>query len=142
MVKNESWTSLGKYMEPEIVFNDKEVPEKYGGYCKYKPFGCTINIKEKYINDKGLHIHELTHSRQYGRLFWIHSGLTLASGWYKLLAELEGYRSQVKEYKYTNKLQYEWIVSTLYEKYDLGISKDNIRYYLDYTLSDLILPQR
>lgn len=138
-VKTSWWTKLGKYMEPEIQFvNGSELPDGFGGYCKYGLFSCTIKINEKYINDKGIQKHELAHARQFGRLLWIHSALSFLIGKYNLLIELECYRSQVKEYNYSMKEDYEWIIEALDTKYTTWTSKEKIREYTDYTFKDLL----
>ncbi len=138
-IKNEKYTSKGKYMEPEIQFSeDIGRGPSTGGYCSYGLFSCEIHIKSKYKNDEGIINHELAHARQFGRLFWIHSALVALSGKNRLLIELEAYRCQVKSYKYTNKVQYEWIITALDTKYKTGIPKYKIREYADYVFKDLI----
>ena len=139
LVKNEKWTKLGKYMEPEIKYvNEHELPLYVGGICYYEFFGCKILIKSKYKSDTGISSHELAHARQYGRLWWLHSGLRMISAKYKLLIELECYREQIQKYNYNTKAQYEWIIKALHEKYNLKLEKDYIRKYVDYVFKDLI----
>lgn len=138
LVLNEKWTSLGKYMIPKMLIISNNLDKKFGGYCSYKPFSCTITVRPKYEDDEGLIEHEKTHARQYGRLLWLHSLLSWCSGWYRLLVEIEAYRSQVKHYNYTATHHYEWIINSIHEKYNLGISKEKIRMYVDYAFRDLI----
>lgn len=137
IVLNRRWTSLGKYMIPEAKYLD-DIKDGFGGYCSYGVFGCKIVIKNKYINDIGILRHEQAHARQYGRLLWIHSFLSSVSSTYRLIIELEAYRSQVSEYEYLEKSQYKWIVDALYVKYDLHMSLDTISELCDYAFSDLI----
>jgi hypothetical protein len=138
MVLNDNWTKRGVYMIPKRVIYTNAMDNKYGGYCKYYPFRCEISLRPKYKDDKGILEHEKAHARQYGRLFWIHSGLGMVSGWYRLLIELEAYREQVKAYSYKSSKEYEWIVRALRDKYRLNISENEIRHYADYTFDDLI----
>jgi hypothetical protein len=137
LVLNDKWTSLGNYMIPKAKYTET-IKDGFGGYCKYKPFSCEITIKDKYINDLGILRHEQAHARQYGRLFWLHSLLTMTSKTWRLISELEAYRSQVAVYGYTKESQYEWIVKAIHGKYNLRKSIEEIRELCDYVFSDLL----
>lgn len=138
MVLNDNWTKKGGYMIPDKIIYSQTLGRGIGGKCSYNPFSATIKLHPKYKDDKGILEHEKAHARQYGRLFWVHSGLGMVSGWYRLLIEIEAYRSQVKAYSYKSKQEYEWIVTALCDKYRLNISENEIKYYVDYTFDDLI----
>ena len=60
--------------------------------------GPIILIKPQCRDDTGLHIHELTHVKQWFRTLGIHSFLYLFSKSYRLKAEVEAYREQLKHY--------------------------------------------
>ena len=60
--------------------------------------GPVIFIKPQYQDDKGLHAHELTHVKQWFRTLGVHSILYLFSRLYRLKAEAEAYREQLKHY--------------------------------------------
>lgn len=138
-VLNESWTSLGKYMQPKIQFLPNQRFKSYvGGKCSYGIFNCSIKIRKKYINDIGIQKHELCHARQFGRLFWLHSTMSMLSGKYRLLIELEAYRSQVKEYNYRNESDYLCIVDALDTKYNTKVNRSEISKYARYAFLDLI----
>lgn len=138
-ILNSKWTSLGKYMEPEIEFlPDQRFKSYVGGHCSYGIYNCSIKIREKYRNDIGIQEHELCHARQFGRLLWLHSILGIISGTYRLLIELEAYRSQVSNYNYTDKKEYEWIVDALHTKYNLKKDIYEIRELCDFTFLDLL----
>jgi len=107
--------------EPVIEWSSKGLSPTTGGRCRYKPFSCEIIIREKYKQDLGIINHEMTHYRQYKRLFWYHSTMTMLSQKYRLKIELEAYTEQVKAYRYTKKSDYKWIVNSLYAKYDLDM---------------------
>lgn len=138
-VLNESWTSLGKYMQPKIQFlPDQRFKSYVGGHCSYGIFNCAIKIRNKYKEDFGIQNHELCHARQFGRLLWIHSLLSMICGRYRMIIELEAYREQVKAYNYTNELDCLWIVDALDKKYNTKIPRYKISQYARYTFKDLI----
>ena len=60
--------------------------------------GPIILIKPQYREDKGLHKHEQVHVKQWFRTLGVHSILYLFSNSYRLKAEVEAYREQLKHY--------------------------------------------
>jgi len=133
--KDTNYKSLIPYT---VDYKDSKVPESFGGVCTYSLFKSKIYIKEKYINDVGLLRHEITHAKQFGRLWIIHTTLYLLSSTYRLFMELEAYREQVKAYNYKKGLDYSWIIDALYNKYNLEMSKESIQIYADYMFYDII----
>ena len=128
----------GKWAEPEKIFYTVELEKWTGGVCNYNLFSKpTIKLRPKYRDDEGIKNHELAHARQYGRLLWLHP-LLLSFGWYRLFTELQAYREQVKAYNYTTKSEYDWIVNSLYSKYNIDMDKKKIQEYADYTFKDLL----
>ena len=134
--------SRGKWAEPKKIIYTDNIKDGFGGYCKYGIFGVAIKVRPKYIGDRGLIAHEIVHARQFGRLLWLHSLFTVISGTYRLLVELQAYREQVKAYGYKDESEYEWIVRSLYWKYDTGYSRKEIREYADYCFADIIKENR
>jgi len=63
-----------------------------GGYAKR----WKIYILEKYRNDKGILEHEKCHVRQWYFTLGIHSILYRFADWYKLWAEVQAYKIQLK----------------------------------------------
>lgn len=118
-------------MQPSVIYTD-DIDSKFGGFCEYpnllsrvfsKP--CVIKIRPKYKDDLGLLKHELKHVEQFNADYFY--GLKykfLKSFRYKM--ELEAYAEQIKEYQYSDVVQAQWIIDSLLNKYNLGISKDII----------------
>jgi len=78
---------------PTLVFyTDRIIPERFGGYTT----GILVFIRPKYKDDEGLLYHELTHVRQFYRTLGLHAILYLLSKRYRLKAEIEAYREQLK----------------------------------------------
>lgn len=106
---------------PEIIYSD-DLPEWYGAYCKYSIiplFGrCTITIRPKYVDDLGLLRHELKHVEQFSTCI-LHSFLYKFFDFYRYKCELEAYIEQIKEYKYNNINQADWIIQAIKTKYNL-----------------------
>ena len=69
-----------------------DMPGNVGGYAK----AWFIRIRPKYKDDKGIHNHELTHVSQFWRTFGFHSLIYLLSKKYRLNAEVEAYKEQLK----------------------------------------------
>jgi len=131
-------TNLKAWIPYTVEFNDEKVKPGFGGFCEYKLFHSEITLKEKYREDKGILHHEIIHAKQFSRLWLLHNFLTGVWGRYRLWIELEAYREQVKAYNYTSKKQYEWIIVSLYKKYNIGMTKKEIRKYTNYMFDDLI----
>ena len=137
-VLNDKADKRGKWAEPkEITWTNKMKAWK-GGFCSYGFLSTTIEIRPKYKKDLGIRLHELTHARQFGRRLWLHTLLSMWSGKYRLLIELQAYRNQIREYRYTKKSQYDWIVNALDAQYNTGVSKFYIEAYADYAFRDVL----
>ena len=82
-------------------------------------------LYNKFNNDKGLLNHELKHVEQFYNdyLYGLKYNFSKA---FRYKMELDAYTEQVKEYKYTDVSQAQWIINALFSKYNLGISKDII----------------
>ncbi|MEA2036915.1 MAG: hypothetical protein U9O94_05365 [Nanoarchaeota archaeon] len=114
-----SWFNMKNY---NIIYTD-DLPESVGGRCEYSAipiFGkCTIKIKPKYKDDIGLLNHELEHYRQF-RSNPLHALMYEYIDSYRYKCELKAYAEQIKEYKYTNVNQCDWIITALSIKYKLS----------------------
>jgi len=75
-----------------VIIYVSNKPNGFAGYTY--PFVILIN--KKYENDIGLLQHELTHIKQIYRTFGLHLFLYLFSKKYRLKAEVEAYRAQLK----------------------------------------------
>lgn len=75
-----------------IFFTNFGVGDGFAG-CARGPF---IFIRPQYRYDEGLIAHEKVHRWQWLRTFGLHSFLYLLSDEYKLRAEVEAYREQLK----------------------------------------------
>ena len=107
----------------------ENIKDGFGGKCYFpflpKFFTCKIEILEKYRFDIGLLNHEIKHAEQYSNNFF-NSLLYELNDSYRYKCELEAYTEQIKEYKYTNISQAEWIINALFNKYKLNKIKYNI----------------
>lgn len=75
-----------------------EMAESTGGYAK----AWFIRIRPKYREDVGIHEHEKVHVWQWWRTLGLHSLLYLCFKSYRLAAEVEAYREQLKHAPATN----------------------------------------
>ena len=99
---------------PVIVVYTDNLDPKWGGYC-YGPF---IKIRNKYIDDKGLLEHELTHSKQVYRTMFLHGLMYKFSEKYRVKSEVEAYKVQASYY--TDKdYHYNWMSDAILSKYDV-----------------------
>lgn len=109
-----------------VTYDDNFVPSNFGGYT----LEDRVYIKTKYIEDKGLLWHELTHIKQYwnmkiqGKIFWekYHSDSD-----FRLKSESEAYKVQIETYKQLGQNvedKYLLFAEMLCTKYNLIISKD------------------
>ena len=116
----------------KVNYSKQQLHSWQGAVCKYPLFPflgigtCRIIIHPKYIDDKGILEHELQHEKQYKKV-WNHSFKYEFNKSYRLECELEAYSKQIKEYKYKNFYQCEWIIKALMNNYDLKMNKDYIR---------------
>lgn len=135
---NDRADKRGKWAEPKQITWTGDMPKWKGGFCDYGFLSTTIKIRPKYKKDFGLRLHELTHARQFGRRLWLHTLLSMYSGKYRFLIELQAYRNQVREYRYVNKEQYGWVVDRLNEQYNTGVAKIDIQTCADYVFKDVL----
>lgn len=75
-----------------IFYTDRFVPDGHAG-CARGPF---IFIRPQHKGDAGLLAHEKVHVRQWWRTLGLHSLRYLFSRRYRLKAEVEAYREQLK----------------------------------------------
>ena len=75
-----------------IFYTNRFVPEGSAGCAR----GPVILIRPEYRYDKGLLAHEQVHTYQWWRTLGLHSFLYLFSKRYRLKAEVEAYREQLK----------------------------------------------
>jgi hypothetical protein len=116
---------MAKY---KVTYSD-DLPTGTGGKCFYplipKWGTCKIIIRPKYKDNLGLLKHEIKHAEQY-HISFFHELKYELSKKYRYKCELEAYKEQMKTYNYTSIKECEWIVKTLLNKYDLGVSKSDI----------------
>lgn len=119
-----------------LVFNlnyrliyTEDIPENFGALCEYSRlplFGkCTIKIRPKYKEDKGLLEHELEHVRQFS-INPFHAFMYKFIHSYRYKCELNAYIKQVSLYNYTNITQLYWVADALLIKYNLRVTKSAI----------------
>ncbi|OPY87923.1 MAG: hypothetical protein A4E72_01405 [Syntrophus sp. PtaU1.Bin208] len=84
-----------------LIFYTDRMP-KYSSGCANGPI---IRIRPAYRDDRGLLEHEKVHVKQWWRTFGFHSLLYLCSKKYRLAAEVEAYRVQLR-YNPENILKY------------------------------------
>ena len=111
-----------------VIFSDN-LEDGYAARCYYPlipMFGtCKIVIRPKYKEDIGLLNHELKHVEQYSKNFF-HGLIYRFSKSYRYKCELDAYKEQIKEYRYTMLRQASWIIQALRDKYDLDIDEKKI----------------
>jgi hypothetical protein len=78
-----------------IIFTDKFIPERFSGMT----YGPIALIRPHCKDDIGLIEHEKVHIDQWCRTLGFHSFMYLFSKSYKLKAEVEAYKEQIKYYK-------------------------------------------
>ena len=111
---------------PTLVFYGSKVD---GG----KTRGIFIRINKKYLNDRGLLEHELTHVKQFYKLPIIHSLLYLLIKNYRYECELEAYVEQLRWYslethenkilRFSNMLLQKYHLDVLYERIEKDLRK-------------------
>ena len=97
-----------------IFFTNKFIPNKFAG-CTYGPI---ILIRPEYEHDIGLIEHEKIHRLQWLITLGVHSILYATSKRYRLWAEVEAYREQLK-YSPDNVLIFAGFIC---EKYNLDVT--------------------
>jgi hypothetical protein len=111
---------------PKVVYSDKGLEEWQGAITKFPLFPyfglgqCKIIIRTKYLKDEGILKHELKHTEQYKKK-WNHALKYKFNKNYRFECELEAYKEQIKEYKYTKIEQCSWIIDALVNKYNLNV---------------------
>jgi len=100
-----------------IFFTDKLVRSGFKGTTR----GAVIGIAPDKRSDQGLIEHELTHVRQWYRTLGLHSFLYLFFGDYRLEAEVEAYRKQLK-YNPDDAWTFAGFIAT---RYDLLITQED-----------------
>lgn len=131
-------------MNIKIIYTDN-IYNGFGGIVEYPSLlqrmlnkDIIVKIKPKYKNDLGLLKHELKHIEQY-KANILHPLYYYFSKKYRYKSELEAYREQIKENKYTSTSQCNWIITALSSKYNLDISTDDIAYDLDTIIKELTI---
>ena len=104
---------------PALVFYTDNLPENKAGVAN----AFVIRIRPKYKTDKGLLQHELVHVKQWFRTFTLHSPLYMFSKSYRLKAELEAYREQLKYYEDDRT---EMFAGFICNDYDLNVDKNTV----------------
>ena len=79
---------------PYLLFYTTNLPDNVGGIAN----GFIVRIKPKYKLDKGIHAHEEVHVKQWYKTLGFHSFLYKYSSKYRLNAEVEAYKEQLKYY--------------------------------------------
>ncbi len=79
-------------MTPALVFYVSSLPDGFAG----KANGPVVRILESHRSDAGLLAHELCHVRQWWRTLGLHPLLYALSDSYRLAAEIEAYREQLR----------------------------------------------
>lgn len=100
-----------------LVFYTDRIPDKFGGYS----IGPIILIRPKYRDDKGLLAHELVHRRQWFTSVGMSTLLYAMSRGYRLWAEVEAYREQLKHYPDDRSWK---LAEALATKYDLNLTRE------------------
>lgn len=77
---------------PYLLIYTDNLPECSGGCAN----GPVVRIRNKYRDDKGIEMHEAEHVRQWWKTLGLHSLLYLLSKKYRLKAEVEAYKEQLK----------------------------------------------
>jgi len=93
MDKGHGGDGTGKMEEHTLIFyTNKFIPASSAACAR----GPVIFIRPEYRDDKGLEAHEQVHVRQWWRTLGLHSLLYLVSKRYRLNAEVEAYREQLR----------------------------------------------
>lgn len=75
-----------------IIKTNFSIPERFAAYAR----GPFVLVRPEHANDAGLIAHEKVHVRQWLRTFGLHPLLYAVSKSYRLKAEVEAYREQLK----------------------------------------------
>lgn len=110
----------------KINYTDKGLQDWQGAITSYPLFpffglgSPKITIRPKFLEDKGILAHELKHVEQYKK-DWFFCIKYKYSKSYRLKAELEAYKEQIKIYKYKEIKECGWLIDALVNKYNLGM---------------------
>lgn len=117
-------------MNYKIEYTDN-LPDWVGGRCTpprfifpFNLFGfgkCNIKIRKKYRHDKGIHLHEIEHAKQYKNNMF-HIFRYALSKKYRYKCELEAYTVQLKHYGLTSVNKDNFAVRAIVEKYNLKVN--------------------
>ncbi len=110
------------------IYTD-DLPDGVGGEAR----GPVIRIRTKYRQDEGIHAHELEHVRQWWVTLGIHSLLYLVVRRYRLWAEVQAYREQMRHQdRHGGYLSLESAAARLANpRYRLGITIDQAKVELE-----------
>ena len=100
-----------------IFYTNRFVPKGFAGCAR----GPIIFIRPEYRHDKGLLSHEKVHRKQWLRTLGLHSLLYLFVPEYRLAAEVEAYKVQMKHNPENARLFARYIAT----KYRLDITADS-----------------
>ena len=100
-----------------------------GGCFKSRVMFPLICIKNKYKDDRGLLEHELTHYRQWKNDPFFYDLKYQLSKERRLMYEIEAYAKQYQVYcnESFHNPDYSWIIDSIYNKYSLGKSREEIK---------------
>lgn len=104
-------------MKYPLTFYVNSLPNNFGGYAN----GPVIRILKKHKDDEGLYQHELMHVRQWFYFPILHNLLYLFVPEYKLWAEVEAYKRQLKHYPDDRSELFAEFIAT---RYDLKVTKE------------------
>jgi len=135
---NEGRGKYGSYVYPIKKEVTNNLPDNMVARTICTFTGPKVQIRLKYVLDKGVLNHELAHCRQCGRLLILHPILYKLSKHYRLLSELQAYREQVKEYQYTKFNEFTWIIDRLVNEYNIKFNRTIIRELCVYTFADIL----
>jgi hypothetical protein len=100
-----------------LTFYVQSLPPGVGGCAN----GPVIRILEKYRHDRGIYEHELMHVKQWFCTLGLHPLLYLLIPAYKLWAEVQAYRKQLRYYPDNRSERFAHYIS---ERYGLRVSYD------------------
>lgn len=111
-------------LPPAIVIYTDRVPKGSAGVAN----AFVVRIRPKYKNDVGLLAHELEHVRQWWVLPLISDFMYLFSKRYRMWAEAEAYRKQIKAYPSEDRNRFAAkAVFFLMQKYNLDLSTEKAK---------------
>lgn len=109
-----------KVLPAFVFYNDKLVPEGYGGVTRFN----FVFLREKYKDrDEGILQHELTHVKQLYRSFLLFPYLYLLSKKFRLKSEVKAYKVQASYYQ-NKEASYQWMARAIATKYKLDVTSD------------------